>query len=336
MNIDLSTIDESDEVSEVYINGKGRFIHLTDGMTDRAKDYNRRIRSNTKSFRFPFEQASYMHSASISEDYLILTEIPFHFNTFYALWNSIAGGVVTDMFQWNGATMPTMFRIISLDTGEEVAHIPGPAFFIIHHINSFQAADNKRKIHVDLCTFDDPRVIRELYLNKLRANIFPSGAAYARRFVIDLDAKTCVEPNANARSPQGTHPISYANSLIPIQFELPRVNPRFIAKPYRYVYAVRSPPGRVFDALIKLDVESKKELAVWEIPCTSPSEPIFVPRPDATNDQEDDGVILSVIFEQRTKRSFLLVLDAKTFKELARAHLPVHIPLSFHGNFYSS
>ena len=75
---------------------------------------------------------------------------------------------------------------------------------------------------------------------------------------------TCVEPNANVRHPKGNHPASYANSLVPVQFELPRVNPRFIAKPYRYVYAVRSPPGRVFDALIKLDVESKKELGVWE------------------------------------------------------------------------
>ena len=72
------------------------------------------------------------------------------------------------------------------------------------------------------------------------------------------------------------------------------------------------------------------------IPCTSLSEPVFVPRPDAPDEDEDDGVILSVFLEQRTKRSFLLVLDAKTFKELGRADLPVHIPLSFHGNFYST
>ena len=336
MNICVSTIDESDEVSEVYINGKGRFIHLTDGMTDRAKDYNRRIRSNTKSFRFPFDYASYMHSASISEDYLILSEIPLHFNTFYALWNSVAGGVATDMFKWNGATMPTLFRVISLDTGEEMARIPGPAFFTFHHINSYQTPDNKNKIITDICAFDDPRVIHELYLNKLRANIFPSGGGFTRRFVLDLDTKTCVESNVDVRASQGNHPVSYANSLVPVQYELPRINPRITGKPYRYLYAVRSPPGRLFDALIKLDVESKKESAVWETPCTSPSEPIFVPRPDATDDQEDDGVLLSVIFEQGTKRSFLLVLDAKTFKELGRAYLPVHIPLSFHGNFYSN
>ena len=47
-------------------------------------------------------------------------------------------------------------------------------------------------------------------------------------------------------------------------------------------------------------------------------EPIFVPRPDAADDQEDDGVILSVILNQQANRSCLLVLDAKTFKEVAR------------------
>jgi carotenoid cleavage dioxygenase-like enzyme len=90
----------------------------------------------------------------------------------------------------------------------------------------------------------------------------------------------------------------------------------------------------LFDAIIKLDVESKQEIALWEEPCTSPSEPIFVPKSDSQDDREDDGIILSVILDQKAKRSFLLVLDAITFKELGRAYLPVHIPLSFHGNFY--
>ena len=316
------------------MSGNGRYIHMTNGMTERGKDYNRRIKSTTKLYRFPYEQVSYMHSASISEDYLILSEIPLLFNSFYAVWGSLTGSTVTDMFKWNGATTPTYFRVISLDTGEQVARIPGPAFFTFHHINSYQNKDNKKKITVDICAFDDAQIINDLYLNKLRANVFPSGGGYVRRFELDLDANTCVEPNANAREPQGSHPFSYAHSLVPVQFELPRINPKYTGKSYRYVYVDRSPAGRLFDGLVKLDVESKQQVAEWIQPCTSPSEPIFVPRSNSDDDQEDDGVVLSVILEQKTKRSFLLVLDASTFKELARAYLPVHIPLSFHGNFY--
>ncbi|CAF3885436.1 unnamed protein product [Rotaria sp. Silwood1] len=323
-----------DDNEDKWLTGNDRFIYIIDNISERAKAYNRRIRSSTKLYRFPLEYASYMHSASISEDYLILTEVPLHFNKFYAIWNLISGRAVTDMFKWNGETMPTYFRVISLDTGEQIAHIPGPAFFTFHHINSYQVKDNKKKIIVDICAFDDSRIINELFLDKLRENIFPSGTGYFRRFELDLDTNTCIEPNANAREPKGIHCYSYANSLVPIQFELPRINPKFIGKSYRYVYATRAPPGRLFDALIKLDVQSKEQVGLWEEACKSPSEPIFVPRPDANHDQEDDGVVLSIVLDQQAKKSFLLVLDGITFKELARAHLPIHIPLSFHGNFY--
>jgi len=35
----------------------------------------------------------------------------------------------------------------------------------------------------------------------------------------------------------------------------------------------------------------------------------------------------------RKAASFLLILDASTFKELARAYAPHHIPFGFHGNY---
>lgn len=324
---------EDDDINK-FISVNGRFIQITNNMSERGKDYNCRIKSSTKLFRFPYEHPCYMHSASLSENYLILTEIPLHFNTFYAIWNSLAGGTVTDMFKWNGDTMPTYFRVISLDTGEQIARIPGPAFFTFHHINSYECKDNKKKIVVDICCFDDHRLVNELYLDKLRENIFPSGTGYLRRFELNLDENTCIEPNANARDPIGAHRYSYSHSLVPVQFELPRISPKLTSKPYRYMYAVRAPPGRFMDGLIKLDVESKELVASWDEPCSSPSEPIFVPRPDASDDQEDDGVVLSIILDQQAKRSFVLVLDGITFKELGRAYLPIHIPLSFHGNFY--
>ncbi|XP_035767264.1 beta,beta-carotene 9',10'-oxygenase-like [Neolamprologus brichardi] len=71
---------------------------------------------------------------------------------------------------------------------------------------------------------------------------------------------------------------------------------------------------------------------VWEHPGQYPSEPVFVPSPNAT--EEDDGVIMSVVITpDEDKSTFLLVLDAKTFEELGRAVVPVNIPYGFHGTF---
>lgn len=96
---------------------------------------------------------------------------------------------------------------------------------------------------------------------------------------------------------------------------------------------------------------------VWEQAGFYPSEPVFVPSPNAM--EEDDGVILSVVITPNTvsrflpfliqvggsvltspkcdlfqdRSTFLLVLDAKTFEELGRAMVPVNIPYGFHGTF---
>jgi beta,beta-carotene 9',10'-dioxygenase len=46
-------------------------------------------------------------------------------------------------------------------------------------------------------------------------------------------------------------------------------------------------------------------------------------------------VVLSVVLDADAGRSFLLVLDAGTFQELARAEAPHHVPFGFHGQFFS-
>jgi carotenoid cleavage dioxygenase-like enzyme len=43
-----------------------------------------------------------------------------------------------------------------------------------------------------------------------------------------------------------------------------------------------------------------------------------------------------VVFDSSTGRSFLLVLDAASFEERARAEVPHHVPFGFHGQFMRS
>ena len=50
-----------------------------------------------------------------------------------------------------------------------------------------------------------------------------------------------------------------------------------------------------------------------------------------TGAEEDDGVLLSVVLDAKTERSMLVVLDAKTLEEEARAEMGTHVPYGFHG-----
>lgn len=63
------------------------------------------------------------------------------------------------------------------------------------------------------------------------------------------------------------------------------------------------------------------------------AEPVMVPRQskDGLLD-EDDGVVLTVV-AGGDGGTFLLALDAKTFEETGRAHLPFSMTYSFHGNY---
>lgn len=59
---------------------------------------------------------------------------------------------------------------------------------------------------------------------------------------------------------------------------------------------------------------------------------MYVPRPGST--EEDDGVVLSPVTDVvNEERSFLLVLDGKSFKEIARAHVKRLVAPAFHGHF---
>ncbi|XP_037909804.1 carotenoid isomerooxygenase isoform X3 [Hermetia illucens] len=118
--------------------------------------------------------------------------------------------------------------------------------------------------------------------------------------------------------------------------ETPRINyEKHSGVPYRYFYAISSDvdaenPG----TLIKVDTETKSGMRWCETNCY-PSEPIFIPTPNAT--AEDDGVILAAMVwgGSDENKVGLLVLCAKTWTELGRCEFqtPGPVPKCLHGWF---
>ena len=63
------------------------------------------------------------------------------------------------------------------------------------------------------------------------------------------------------------------------------------------------------------------------------TEMYFIADPEGT--AEDDGVLVTLVFDGHREQSYLLLLDAKSFKEIDRAYLPYNIPLSSHGMHFA-
>ena len=62
-----------------------------------------------------------------------------------------------------------------------------------------------------------------------------------------------------------------------------------------------------------------------------PGEPVIVPRPYAR--EQDDAWLLSLVYRAGSRRSDLLVLDARSLGEIACLALPHHVPPGFHGSW---
>ena len=206
----------------------------------------------------------------------------------------------------------TQVHVFERDTGTHVTTIPADPFFAFHHINAFEQGDT---ICIDMAAYPDATIVDRMYLDALREGWTDVEMARPERIRVNLSNHTATRKRLS-------------NTGI----EVPRIH--YAARngqPYQYAYGTGNrTPGHFTDELVKIDVTTG-EAKHWHSAGCFPSEPIFVADPEST--AEDEGAVLSVVLDTDAERSFLLVLNATTFTEIARAPAPQAIPLSFHGQF---
>ncbi len=252
---------------------------------------------------------SYLHSFALTDRYVVVTEPPFDVHPL----RMVRGRPFIENFRWHSAE-PTRFHVVDRRTGERIAQLRTDPFFVFHHANAYEGSGGE--IVVDLVAFEDASIVDALYLDRLRQSEIDPPGGELRRFRLDLTSGT-VES-------EQLHPG-------PLEFPMIDYRGRNTSR-YRYVYGVGRTDGAGFlNCIEKIDVESGASWT-WHEPETYPGEAVFVPRPDQR--AEDDGVLLSVVLDVDVERSALLVLDASTFEELARAPLPHALPFGFHGQFF--
>jgi beta,beta-carotene 9',10'-dioxygenase len=252
----------------------------------------------------PVKKPAYMHSFGLTERWLVLAEFPFVVNPVSI---PLSGRPYIENYRWK-PELGTKITLIDRSSGEATGPFETDAFFCFHHANAYE---ENGSVVVDACTYADAHIVEDLYLDRLREGK-PADRAELRRFRIDLSSG------------------EVAHEQLAEGFELPRINyGRNNERPYRYVWGVDGKSGWL-DRIVKTDVETSSTTEWAEDGC-SPGEPVFVAAPRA--EREDEGVLLSVVFDSSSGDSFLLVLDAADLGELARAEAPHGIPYGFHGQF---
>ena len=254
------------------------------------------------------DRPRYMHSFGMTERYVILAEWPLVVDPLDLL---LRGRPFIENFEWQPG-LGTRVRILRKEDGAEVATCTADAAFAFHHVNAFERGD---EVVCDVVAYPDASIIDALSLDRLRGDEPTPGTGHLRRYRLPLQSGT-----------------ASSTVLSDTRLELPRIHEAAArARPYQSVYGVgERREGTFTDQLVKIDIGTGAA-QVWREVGTYPGEPVFVPRPDGA--AHDEGVVLSVVLDPEADRSFLLVLDAASFEEQARATVPHAIPYGFHGQF---
>ncbi len=256
----------------------------------------------------PVKEPAYMHSFGLTERYFVLAEFPFTVNPFKL---ATSGRPYIENYAWH-ADRPTRIQLLDRDSGAVRRTFETDACFAFHHVNAYEDGE---KVIADICVFDDASIVTELYLGRLRAGASVTALPHLERFELDIATGEVTRERISGAS-----------------IDLPRINyTRNNERPYRYTWGTGLDGGSGwFDEIVMIDVEEQSATR-WSEPGCYPGEPVFVAAPEAR--AENEGVLLSVVFNAQSGTSFLLVLDARTLGELARAEVPHHIPFGFHGRF---
>ena len=145
-------------------------------------------------------------------------------------------------------------------------------------------------------------------------------------------------PAANDKGAEGSMPIAYRwrlnlktgktteGALDEFDCEFPRVDDQLAGTKTRYGYGLSSGT-----ALVKFDfVKDRNERHDFGKGRES-GEGVFVPRKDGKN--EDDGYLISFVYDHAERRSEMAIIDCRDFKKavIARVLIPQRVPNGFHG-----
>ena len=318
-------------------------------------------RSIIGSIKLEKGELPYVHDFSITSKYAILCLYPLNWD----LNQVLNENGMFDAMKWN-ASAPTKIYVFDLaraaDKSEEdktqyVAYFEAPASFGYHHVNAYEeSVDGKPEIVLDMVAHNHPDIIKGKHAFGFLDNLIQPEArkeltleGNVLRYRLPLGSSKTDGPVKTA--PSITNIIQNPAVNCDLRMEYPTINPTYYGRRHRYAYGVASRAGEgqylgsyldwaivkqdMLRAVENCDKGSSLSTALWwkEANCF-PSEAVFVPSPKVST--EDDGVLLSQVYDANREESFLLVLDAANMKEISRAYLGCVCSYSFHGLFIPS
>jgi carotenoid cleavage oxygenase len=181
--------------------------------------------------------------------------------------------------------------------------------FVFHVLNAY---DDGETVIMDVIRYDRA-------FDTGPGEALASGLPHLARWTIDLAADRVTEQRLDDT---------------PVEF--PRIDESLSGRPHRYGYGTvlgDDPRAPSQHGLIKYDFQRDESTRFEPGEYHGCGEPVFVRASDGRN--EDEGWVLSVVYDGTRNASDLVILDATSFAgpPVAVVHLPVRVPYGFHGSW---
>jgi carotenoid cleavage dioxygenase len=241
-----------------------------------------------------------IHDTAITQRFAIVLDLPVDFSL------SLVGKGFP--FAWNPDRMPRIGLVPRDGDLAGLKWIEAPSCFVFHVMNAYDEAVSGDVI---MDVVRHPR----MFATEMRG---PSeGEPILVRWRIDLASGKLSETVLDERG-----------------LEFPRFNDAHGALAYRYGYSAGAfDKLKGFGPAYKHDVTRGRNETHDYGPGRATLEPVFVERAGAR--EEDDGYVISYVYDAGRNASDVVILSAQDFEgpPLATITLPTRVPFGFHGNW---
>ncbi|GLT81013.1 hypothetical protein SLA2020_524210 [Shorea laevis] len=258
---------------------------------------------------FSMTRPSFLHDFAITKNYAIFTDIQIGMNHMRKICRE------GSLMGYDPTKVPRLGFIPRYAKDEsEMKWFDVPGFNLIHAINAWEEDDGNTVVMIAPNMLFIEHVLERVDLTH----------ALVEKVTINL--KTGLVKR---------DPISTRN------LEFGVINPAYVGKKNKYVYAAIGDPLPKFTGVVKLDLsngechEGTVATRIYGPGCYG-GEPFFVAKePDNPEADEDDGYVVSYVHDENTEESRFLVMDAKSpeLEIVAAVKLPGRVPYGFHGLF---
>eukprot|EP00741_Cyanophora_paradoxa_P007779 tig00001208_g7526.t1 len=242
-----------------------------------------------------------IHDFAITERYSIIPDLPFLID--------LGAGFAGRPHLYFDAGRPARFGVLPRRApGSEIRWFEAPSCFVFHFLNAYEEGD---EVVVVGCRY------RSMDLQMIADAGDRDRGAQLHEWRLDLASGAVRE-----------------RQLDPSTTEYPIVSPAVAGRPFRYGYLARTNPRLTkIVGVRKVDLQAGTADEHMFEPGLYAGEPLFVPRPDGT--AEDDGYVITLAHDDSRETSEALVYDAGRVAAgpVARVQLPNRVPYGFHGTF---